>query len=168
MVGSGSSPEGRTTAWLLVAVQFVLLGLLVFGPSGSLWSAGAGVRGLALALEALGLVVMIGAAWQIRWALTASPLPNARTELVDRGWFGRVRHPIYTGLLLFAAGLTLARASVLAMGSFAALVVLLQVKARFEEAALARRFPGYEAYMARTGRLIPKLPRNSEPEPPLR
>ncbi len=149
----------RVVGWSLVVVQFALLGLLLIGESGDLWPTPGPVRAAALALVIVGCVVMAGAAWQIRRALTASPLPNGRTVLMDRGWFGPVRHPIYTGLLTTAAGLALNRASVLAVASLAGLVVLLQVKARFEETVLAARFPGYADYMARSGRLLPRLRR---------
>lgn len=149
----------RVVGWSLVVVQFALLGLLLIGESGDLWPTPGPMRVVALALMIVGCVVMAGAAWQIRRALTASPLPNGRTVLMDRGWFGPVRHPIYTGLLTTAAGLALNRASVLAVASLAGLVVLLQVKARFEETVLAARFPGYADYMARSGRLLPRLRR---------
>ncbi|HTZ42292.1 MAG TPA: hypothetical protein VMB79_00385 [Jatrophihabitans sp.] len=36
------------------------------------------------------------------------------------------------------------------------LLVLFQVKTRIEEAALGRRFPGYRAYAATTGRPLPR------------
>lgn len=147
----------RVVGWSLVVVQFALLGLLLIGKPGDLWPTSGPVRGVALALVVAGCAVMAGAAWQIRRALTASPLPNGRTVLVDSGWFGAVRHPIYTGLLTTGAGLALSRASVLAVACLLGLGVLLQVKARFEETVLAARFPGYADYMARTGRLLPRL-----------
>ncbi len=157
MLDEGSA--SRVVGWSLVVVQFALLGLLLIGKPGDLWPTPGPVRAVALVLVIAGVSVMAGAAWQIRRALTASPLPNGRTVMMDRGWFGPVRHPIYTGLLTTAAGLALSRASVLAVASLVGLAVLLQVKARFEETVLAERFPGYAAYMARTGRLVPRLRR---------
>ncbi len=147
----------RIVAWSLVLIQFSLIGLLVLGRPGTLWPTGGVVRVVGLMLVVAGAVVMGGAAAQIRRALTASPLPNARTVLVDTGWYRRVRHPIYSGLIATGAGLTVLRASVLAVACLAALVVLLEAKARFEEAVLAPRFSGYAAYRARTGRLLPRL-----------
>lgn len=157
--GVDERTASRIVGWSLVVVQFALLGLLLIGESGDLWPTPGPVRALALTLVIVGCVVMAGAGWQIRRALTASPLPNERTTLMDRGWFGPVRHPIYTGLLTTAAGLALSRASVLAVACLVGLGVLLQVKARFEETVLAERFEGYPAYMARTGRLLPRLRR---------
>ena len=155
--GLDEGTASRIVGWSLVVVQFALLGLLLIGEPGDLWPTPGPVRAAALVLVVAGCVVMAGAGWQIRRALTASPLPNERTTLMDRGWFGPVRHPIYTGLLTTAAGLALSRASVLAVASLVGLGVLLQVKARFEEAVLADRFPSYADYMARTGRLLPRL-----------
>ena len=147
----------RIVGWSLVLIQFSLIGLLLVGRPGTLWPVGGAVRTLGLGLVVVGCGVMAGAGWQIRRGLTASPLPNDRTVLMDRGWFARVRHPIYSGLIVAGAGLTVSRASVLALACLAALMVLLQAKARFEETVLARRFSGYAAYQARTGRLLPRL-----------
>lgn len=157
--GLDETTASRIVGWSLVLVQFALLGLLLIGESGDLWPTPGPVRAAALALVVVGCVIMAGAGWQIRRAITASPLPNQRTTLMVRGWFGPVRHPIYTGLVTTGAGLALSRASVLAVACLVGLIVLLQVKARFEETVLAGRFPGYADYMARTGRLLPRLRR---------
>jgi protein-S-isoprenylcysteine O-methyltransferase Ste14 len=146
----------RMTAWSLVLTQFALLGLLAIGPRGRLWPVGPAVSGIGLGLVVLGLIVMAGAAWQIRRALTASPLPNERTQLMERGWFAHVRHPIYLGLLVVGTGLALTRASITAVLLLIGLGLVLQVKARFEEVVLAARFPGYAGYMVRTGRILPR------------
>ncbi len=41
--------------------------------------------------------------------------------------------------------------------AFVALVALFTVKSRWEELHLADTFPGYERYMASTGRFVPRF-----------
>lgn len=90
-------------------------------------------------------------------ALTAVPHPRDGARLVEDGPYGLVRHPIYGGLVLGAVGWALVRASGPALVGAVALFLFLDLKRRREEAWLVARFPGYEAYRARTRRLIPWL-----------
>jgi protein-S-isoprenylcysteine O-methyltransferase Ste14 len=77
-------------------------------------------------------------------------------ELIQRGPYRWVRHPIYSGLLLMVSGTALGinRANV-----FLGLVICagaIWVKIRQEEALMTRHFPeAYPQYKARTKALIP-------------
>lgn len=78
-------------------------------------------------------------------------------ELVQRGPYRLVRHPIYSGLLLliFGSAILVGRA-----GAFIALVICfcgLWVKLRQEERLLAQHLSGYSDYMRRTKALVPFL-----------
>jgi protein-S-isoprenylcysteine O-methyltransferase Ste14 len=79
-------------------------------------------------------------------------------ELVARGPYRWVRHPLYSGFLLAFAG------SALTLGSPAAYALLLfcilafTIKARAEEKLLTRQFPSeYPAYCRRVKAFIPSL-----------
>jgi protein-S-isoprenylcysteine O-methyltransferase Ste14 len=81
-------------------------------------------------------------------------LPEAR-GLVTRGPYRWVRHPVYLGEIGACAGLaiaspTLANATLLGVFGMAQ-----AVRMRFEEQALARAFPEYAEYAARTSALVP-------------
>ena len=69
------------------------------------------------------------------------------------------RHPIYSGLLLTMASITMASGSVSRLLTLGVLVLLLTVKARWEETRLMRRIEGYADYAARTPRFVPRLRR---------
>jgi protein-S-isoprenylcysteine O-methyltransferase Ste14 len=143
--------------WLFVAAQFVLLGLLAFEAWRATSPAGLRVVG--------GLAVLCGAAilsWgssRLGRELRTHPAPSPTAVLRVDGAFRFVRHPIYSGLLLLAAGLTLSAASALAVAEWVTLLALLTQKARFEERLLAERFEGYREYASRTPRFVPRLAR---------
>jgi protein-S-isoprenylcysteine O-methyltransferase Ste14 len=62
---------------------------------------------------------------------------------------------MYLAVLLFGGGCLAGWQQWPHAAAFAALAVVLHAKARREEALLARRFPEYAAYKARTKRLVP-------------
>lgn len=158
------SPHPRAdvrTARLFVAGQFVLLALLVVLPWRDHWTVPQVVVVATAAASAIGLLVMLVGGASLGRGLTAAPLPNAYARLRTGGLYRFVRHPIYSGLLLFAAALTIASGSWFRVLVFALLVVLINVKARWEERRLAARFPDYEVYAERTPRFIPLARRRS-------
>ena len=153
--GRGPANSDVRTARLLVTGQFVLIGILVLLPIRHDWPA-PGALTVACSIAAMvGLVVMVIGATGLGRGLTATPLPNAHAQLRTGGLYRFVRHPIYSGLLLMMASFTVASGSVLRLLTLGVLVLLLTVKARWEEERLTRRFAGYAGYAARTPRFVP-------------
>jgi protein-S-isoprenylcysteine O-methyltransferase Ste14 len=74
---------------------------------------------------------------------------------VESGVYRYLRHPIYAGLVLAGLGWGLVTAAPAAIALTLLLLVWLDLKARREEAWLAARHPGYEAYRARTRKFLP-------------
>lgn len=110
---------------------------------------------LADVIVMFGLVIAIwarsvlGANWSSRVVL------KQNHELIQRGPYRFVRHPIYSGLLLMIFG-----TAVLAgrLGGFIALVISffgLWLKLHQEEVLLGKHFPEYLEYKSRTKALIP-------------
>jgi protein-S-isoprenylcysteine O-methyltransferase Ste14 len=143
------------TARLLVAGQFVLIGILVLLPGRRDWSVPAALTIACSIATILGLAVMVIGATGLGRGLTATPLPNAHAQLRTGGLYRFVRHPIYSGLILTMASITVASGSVFRLLTLGVLVVLLTAKARWEETRLASRFKGYADYAARTPRFVP-------------
>lgn len=158
--GSPASGDVRT-ARLLVAGQFVLIGILVVLPNGDDWPVPTALTVACSAATVLGLAVMVIGATGLGRGLTATPLPNAHAQLRTGGLYRYARHPIYSGLLLMMASITVAAGSGLRLLTLAALVLLLNVKARWEETRLAQRFEGYADYAAHTPRFVPLRLRRS-------
>lgn len=146
----------------LVIVQLALLAALILSPAcGHLaWLGPA--RPLGLLLGAAGLVLAGLATWQLRAgrSLTPMPTPRAGAVLQTRGLYRQVRHPVYSGLLVWACGVVIAAASVLHFLLFGLLWVVFIAKAKREEQLLNQRFSGYAEYAARTPRFFP-VPKRS-------
>lgn len=149
----------RGVGW--VAIQIVLFWVVVAVGvarpgdwTGAAAALTAGV-GSALAVAGLALAFAAGRALAGGDALTALPQPRAEAQLVDDGPYRIVRHPIYGGVILCAAGWALIRASLPALAATALVLAFLDLKRRREEAWLVEHFAEYDAYRTRTRRMIP-------------
>ena len=152
------NPHPASAVWTsraLVTAQFVLLLALVLVPRGGGWVVPPWLRVVAGVLGVVGVVIMLLGGTALGRGLTAAPLPNAHAQLRTGGLYRFVRHPIYSGLLLMAGAIAVVSGSVARLLVFAALVGLINVKARWEERQLMMRFPDYAAYAARTPRFVP-------------
>ena len=141
-----------------VVLQFALLAAILAGgllapgwPDGARWSLkGAGVL---LVFGGAFLIVLAGRA--LGSGFTPFPKPAEEGRLVDDGPYAVVRHPVYTGGILFAAGISLALSPWALVGT-AVLAVVWALKARVEERFLAARYSAYADYCHRTRyRLVP-------------
>jgi len=81
-----------------------------------------------------------------------------RPELIETGVFRIVRHPIYTGAILFYLGAVLITYSLFS-AAFCLVIILFYYRiARYEEKILTEEFgQAYTLYKKRTGMLFPRL-----------
>jgi protein-S-isoprenylcysteine O-methyltransferase Ste14 len=154
--------KGTRGEWFVVA-QAVLLVLVFLGPRRWFgWPAAALplptarlVAGSTLAV--LGAALFLAGLAHLGANLTPLPYPKDSGTLVQSGAYRLARHPLYGGLILACAGWGLMLGSIPTLLYVGALCVLLDVKARREEAWLAAKHPEYGAYRARVRKLIPFL-----------
>ena len=153
--------ESKAKGNLLVLGQFGLLAILVFYPSRpiSFGSLSFLVSAVTAVLLVAGFGILGLSFLALGKSLTAHPIPASRGELVTDGLYRYARHPIYTGVLALGAALTLLGGLIPHVFFYAALILLLNYKARFEEQLLRARYPEYASYAAKTGRFLPKLKR---------
>jgi len=149
------------TGWVFVAVQGVLLGALILLPGRDDWATPSLLRGAGYGFILAGLAVIAIASLRLGSALTPTPVPTSRGVLATTGLYRWVRHPIYTGVLAIVAGLTVRSGSVVHLAVAVITVVFFVVKAKWEEARLAERYPDYAAYAAITPRFVPRPRRRS-------
>lgn len=112
---------------------------------------------IGIALLAAGIALGILGIRELDVSLTPLPHPTDDGRLVEHGIYRRIRHPIYVGVLLSALGWALLTASIVALVLAIGLAVLLDLKARREEAWLDERYPDYAAYARRTRRFVPGI-----------
>jgi protein-S-isoprenylcysteine O-methyltransferase Ste14 len=79
-------------------------------------------------------------------------------QLVERGPYRLMRHPIYTGHLLMGLGTAIASGLVVAFVGLASFAIGFWIKLKQEERLLLHGFPDeYPAYMVRVKALIPHV-----------
>jgi len=81
--------------------------------------------------------------------------PRRSGALVTTGIYSRVRHPMYTAVIVMFAGYILFFGSLLSVPLWIAFSALYVYKTGKEERILAARFPEYDEYRKRTHRFIP-------------
>lgn len=135
----------------------MLLGALVLAPGRADWPRPTWLETVAAVLFFGGLALAGIAALGLGAGLTPTPVPNDRATLTTTGLYRYVRHPIYTGVLLVVAGMTLRSGSWIHVVVAGVTVVFFDRKAAWEEARLSERFAGYGEYSARTPRFVPGL-----------
>lgn len=79
-------------------------------------------------------------------------------QLVRSGPYSRIRHPIYTGILVALAGTALAVGTYRAVLAFVLILLSLIFKARREEALLTREFgAAFDEHRRHTGFFLPRV-----------
>jgi len=117
----------------IVVVQVIAVGLCILGLLGALWARRT-----------------LGKNW------SGEVVFKEEHELVERGPYRFVRHPIYTSILLMALGRLLNTGLLGALVGFLILIVGVWIKLKQEEALMLKHFPTqYAAYKSRVKALIP-------------
>ena len=145
----------KTKGYLFVAAQFALLAALILIPSTKGTIASTYIGGVLLI--APGLILLYFAVKNLGRSLTANPVPKEDVQLVESGVYKFVRHPIYSGLLLAGLGTVVQAMDINKAYIWAALLIVLNFKAAWEEKLLAKKYSTYSEYMKRTGRFVPRL-----------
>lgn len=155
---TADTPKDTPVAWIFVAIQGVLLVGIALLPAGHAWVAPAWLATAAYVSQLIGIVVLVVGLVNLGRSLTPLPTPVPHGVLHTGGLYRYVRHPIYSGILALCIGLTIRAASWPTLWCTVGLVVLFTTKARWEETRLRHRYPGYDAYAARTPRFVPLWP----------
>jgi protein-S-isoprenylcysteine O-methyltransferase Ste14 len=118
-----------------------------------------------LALSVAGLAALLWSQASMGDSLRIGVDPTERTALVTAGPFRWVRNPIYSAMLIYAAGVALIvpnAASVVAFGVLA-LGLDLHVRRVEEPYLVATHGSSYTSYAARVGRFVPGLGKLTAP-----
>jgi len=147
-------------AWYVV-VQGILIGLILFGPQGSLLVDSQPIASIlqscGIAIGLLATVIMVIAVINLGKNLTPLPCPKDNAVLIQDGLYQFVRHPIYFGVLLAALAWLLIFPGIYILIYAIGLFFLFDIKARREEVWLVERFPDYRDYQRTVKKLIPAI-----------
>lgn len=119
-----------------------------------------------LVLQALGLAMYLLSTAFIMWVFRensfAAPVVKVQAErhhrVISSGPYAFVRHPMYSGIMLFFVGVPLLLGSWWGVAITPVFAVLFAIRARIEERALVEGLPDYADYAARVRyRLVPGL-----------
>jgi protein-S-isoprenylcysteine O-methyltransferase Ste14 len=154
--------EDRANRWVLVA--FALIGLLSsFLPAitdrNDFWTLdGESVRWLGVVLYTVGGALRLWPVFVLGNRFSGLVAIQPGHTLVTSGVYGVIRHPSYLGLLVNSLGWALAFRSGVGILLTALTIPPLLARIRAEEKLLGTHFGDeYDAYRARTWRLIPGL-----------
>jgi protein-S-isoprenylcysteine O-methyltransferase Ste14 len=146
--------------------------MLVFVVVALIWLVAMGLDGRAhashvpLVLQALGLAMYLASTAFIMWVFFenpfAAPVVKVQTgrdhHVVSTGPYAFVRHPMYSGIMLFFVGVPLLLGSWWGVAIAPLFFVLFAVRTLIEERTLLADLPGYADYAARVRyRLLPGL-----------
>jgi protein-S-isoprenylcysteine O-methyltransferase Ste14 len=134
----------------LAALMFVARRALVFSASARLWQPTPLLGMFADAVTMFGLVIAVWARRVLGTNWSSSVVFKERHELVERGPYRFVRHPIYSGVLLMLFGTMLVWGRLVGLAGFVLVIAGLAVKARLEERLMLKHFPdAYASYRRR-------------------
>ena len=153
--------QDRCLVFLAMTAMVILPGLFIFTPFLDVFN-----YHLPSAMAWCGVPILIvtnillwkvhddlGASWSARLEI------KDEQKLIDHGLYAKVRHPMYTGVLIGGIGQARLLHNWLAgPATFIAGVLFVVFRVPAEERMLLDHFgDAYRSYMARTGRIIPKL-----------
>jgi len=115
---------------------------------------------LGLAIFVIGYAIIFFTMVQNKFAQSVVNIQDERNQLlVDTGLYSHVRHPMYTGIMFWFAGMALWLGSVF-MATIGTIILMLAFIPRIliEEETLSEELDGYKAYLQRVQyRIIPRV-----------
>ena len=161
-LSSTGEREDRGNRWVIVA--FLLVGLLdgylpAYTDRAELWTIdGDAVRWLGVGLFIVGGVLRLWPVFVLGRRFSGLVAIQPGHALVTSGLYGVIRHPSYLGVLVLLLGWALTFRSSAGVLLAVLMFVPLVARMRSEERLLRSQFGAeYDAYRARTSRLIPGL-----------
>jgi protein-S-isoprenylcysteine O-methyltransferase Ste14 len=111
-------------------------------------AAGAVVAGGGLAMYLVAHLFLRG-----NWSISASV--SEGQELITAGLYARMRHPMYSSMVLITLGSGLLTDNYLIIGAVVPVAAIYYLRAHKEEELLSLEFPGYPVYARQTRMFIP-------------
>jgi protein-S-isoprenylcysteine O-methyltransferase Ste14 len=148
--------EFRFWAFAIVFILILIFRRWIDSCSGkALWRETMTLDILADIVTFLGLIVVIQSRHALGRSWSSEVVVQKKHELIERGPYAYIRHPMYSGLLLMLLGVAVYYGRPLWLLVFGFCLFALYMKSRREESLLTNSFPAYSEYKRRTKSLIP-------------
>ena len=139
---------------LLVVIQFLCLAILIFYPGKDVNSTATTIGTL---IEFVAAILLASGLLNLKDSLKITPEPKLNGKFVSNGIYKYIRHPIYSGLILFAIAEVINKQSPIVIVACAILIIDLILKFKYEDRLLLGAYPEAAEYQKRVGALIPKF-----------
>jgi protein-S-isoprenylcysteine O-methyltransferase Ste14 len=146
--------QKEAKARLLVTLQFGLLFALVIAAQ---LSSNTSYLPATTTFMVLGLMTLGFAYLALLPSLRISPIPKDGAEFISVGIYRFVRHPMYLGLLLIGFSLAVNADDAMGWIIYLILMVVLNIKANFEDFLLRELHPESVHYQMHTSKILPCL-----------
>ena len=151
-----SSPVWRTLTLLGIGALFLLIEEFPRYFRHHLYAPGEAGRAAGIIVCAAGVAFAIWARHELGTNWSGNPTIKQGHELVVKGPYRLIRHPIYTGILIAIIGTGIGSGQVKQLFILGFAAGALWAKLRIEESLMLRQFPeSYPGYKSRTKALIP-------------
>ncbi|MBK6483599.1 MAG: isoprenylcysteine carboxylmethyltransferase family protein [Chitinophagaceae bacterium] len=137
-----------------VTVQLLLLLLYLFPIADRPFAISNMVRYITIGFALIGVIIFLLALLQLKSNLTPFPTPKVQGSLIQSGIYNYIRHPIYSGIIIFTLSYGVFSQSTWRIGVGLALWILFYFKSEYEEGLLNGRYKEYVAYREKTGRFF--------------
>lgn len=157
--GQGDPVEKKTFFGILLSLAATIAAGFWLQELGGVESAVAVLKPVGLVLLALGIFLRFWGIIHLKSQFTRHVTVRKGDTIVSSGPYRKLRHPLYTGLLLIGIGMALYFTSPLAaiVGGLV-LAYALSKRIKHEEALLVEKFgPEYKEWMKQRARLIPYI-----------
>lgn len=146
---------------ILVTIQLILFalltaGIIIFPVSSTPFTL---LIGALMMTGGLWLVIAAIREHRINGGVNITPVPRERGQMLHTGLYTRIRHPIYTGVMLAGVGAGVFHGHYIPLMIALILIPFFTIKTFVEESYLRATYPDYAAYANRTGRFLPPFRR---------
>jgi protein-S-isoprenylcysteine O-methyltransferase Ste14 len=163
----GREPSPRLTrigGWrwyvpvVLLPVEWLLPPILIALRVGEIEAGWLPARVVGLAVGLMGAALLVWASILLGRLMIHEAAVREDHALIESGPYRVVRHPVYLGYLALLLGSGVASLNVCVLFIWPVSLVGIMIQAASEERVLKERFgAGYERYVGRTGRLVPRF-----------
>lgn len=142
---------------IYVSIQFILFASYLFEVKKLRFDLPGFIDFIMLPIIAAGIAIIAISLLQLNKNLSPFPSPKENSELITTGLFSKIRHPIYSGILLLAFSFAFYQNSGFKILISFFLLILFYFKTGYEEKQLSLKFPEYKNYKKTAGRFFPKI-----------